>query len=89
MSPTIEVSWPRGAVDHTWERHGVTLEEMQILLEDRKTIVTRSRGNRYRVLGMSRDRMLAMIVERMPGGRYELRTCWPATAKEKRLYRRG
>ena len=76
----------RKALTHIWNKHSITLDEIYLAANDRKNVFVRIKGMTYKVTGMSRDRIITLIVKRTDT-EYHLKTARPSSEKEKRLYK--
>lgn len=72
---------------HAEQKHGVLFEEIQTAAAEVGAPYTRAGRGRYRVIAMGHGRLLTLFFDDR-GECYRFVTARPASAKEKRLYRK-
>lgn len=89
MRALLEVVWSPGAVSHIWERHRVTVEEVEYACYG-KIMLRRTREGRRLIYGRTdAGRYLVVIGTIVEHGCVFVVTARDMTTKERRLYRRG
>ncbi len=83
----IELIYDDDTLNHI-AKHSVTIDEVIYVLKHSKKIATRLKGNHYAIIGESNGRCLVIIITRVRGNAYILRTARDCSEKEKRLYAR-
>lgn len=81
----IELIYDDDTLNHI-AKHSVTIDEVIYVLKHSKKIATRLKGNHYAIIGEAHGRCLVIIVTRVKGNTYILRTARDCSEKEKRLY---
>ena len=83
-----DLVWDDDAERHVCERHGVDAAEAEEAFRDPDRRIRRVGRRRYQVLGRTEGgRGLAVFVDPIGRGRYELVTARPMTPGEARRYR--
>ncbi|MHA2253415.1 MAG: hypothetical protein ACXAD7_23865 [Candidatus Kariarchaeaceae archaeon] len=76
------------SIDH-FEKHNVSIEEVEDLLQNRFIYLRRKKiQKRYLIIGMSKGRVLRLIVDHIRSNKFFLVTAYDASEEDKKLYRR-
>ena len=76
-----------GKIEHIYDDDTIDYIMLQLrILKHSKKIATRLKGNHYAIIGEAHGRCLVIIVTRVKGNTYILRTARDCNEKEKRLY---
>ncbi len=81
----IELIYDDNTLDHI-AKHNVTIDEVLYVLKHSKKIATRLKGNYYAIIGEAYGRCLVIIITRVRGNTFILRTVRDCSEREKRLY---
>ena len=81
----IELIYDEETIDHI-TKHNVTIDEVLYVIKHSKKIATRLKGNHYAIIGETHGRCLVIIVTKLRGNTYILRTARDCSEKEKKLY---
>jgi len=81
----IELIYDDDVIDHI-SRHNVTIGEVIHVVEHSKKIVTNLKQDHYAIIGEYYGRCLVIIVTRLKGNKFLLRTARDCSDREKRKY---
>lgn len=79
--------WAQWNVDHIWQKHSVSPDEVVVALQDPFVLVIPAKQGRLMVLGRAQERLLVTIVTDKGGGYYFVVTARDMSKKERALYR--
>lgn len=84
----IELLWDDEAVEHV-NRHNVTPAEVEDVVYEARSLILRTRQDRYMVYGQTRSgRYLKVVIEPLGRGRFYPITAYEMDDTDRLLYRR-